>query len=210
MNMRDALLCYLVLDPAACADREPLTVAALALAGGVTCLQLRAKGGSDDAWLALATALTALARRHGVPCLINDRVELARRCGADGVHLGPRDLPPAEARRILGPSARIGYSPPSLEADPGPVDYVGLGPVFATSTKLDAKAPLGVAGLTRWRHAFAALPAVAIGGLEATRIAGLADTGVDGVAVVSAICGAPDPQAAAVACRDAVATWAAA
>ncbi len=141
-----------------------------------------------------------------VPLIVNDRVEVARAAGADGVHLGQDDLDTARARAVLGPDKLIGVSAgtaaEAARVDKALSDYVGIGSLYATPTKADAGAPIGVAGLSALAAALAPLPAVAIGGIGAGNAAEVMASGAaDGIAVVSAICGAEDPEAAARALR---------
>lgn len=142
--------------------------------------------------------LVKVCREFGRPLLINDRADVAAACGADGLHLGPEDLPPREARRVLGPEALIGvsvYGPGDLAAaeDAGAA-YVALGAIFPTATKeIDA---VGLEGLRRLRKR-TALPIVAIGGITAASVASVTAAGADGVAVVSALSGAADIEAEA-------------
>jgi thiamine-phosphate pyrophosphorylase len=136
--------------------------------------------------------------------IVNDRADIAAAAGAHGVHLGQEDGDPSRARALLGPGAIIGQSAGDLaelaRVDPGLVDYVGIGPFASTATKGDAGAPLGAAGFARLRAA-TPLPAVAIGGMGPANAAQAIAAGADGVAVVSAICAAEDPEAAARALR---------
>jgi len=189
---------YLVLDPDLVAG-DPLEAARAAMRGGVTMLQLRAKHRTDREILALAEPLADICRREGVPFLVNDRLDLALACGADGVHLGVDDLPLAHARRLGGNALIIGYSPETDEqiraAAANGASYLGIGPVFATSTKSDAGEPLGVAEFTR-RHTLSGLPAVGIGGITMQNVSKVMEAGADGVAVVSAILAHPHPQQA--------------
>jgi thiamine-phosphate pyrophosphorylase len=197
------LALYLVLDPVQCGGHaRTVEVTRAALEGGVTFLQLRAPEWHKRAWLALALDLLPLARRHGVPFVIDDHLDVALAAGADGVHIGQRDLPPEVARRLLGPKALIGWSvSDAQQVDEANrmgdlVDYVGVGPVFDTPTKPDASAACGVDGLAalcaQSRH-----PAVAIGGIQLHNAADVMRARADGVAVVSAICRAADPRDAA-------------
>ena len=136
----------------------------------------------------------------GVPLVVNNRLDVALASAADGLHVGQADLAPAAAREQLGNEAILGLSitdPHQLEAvDASVVDYLGVGPVLATATKADAARPIGEAGLAVCR-ARTLLPLVAIGGIDHTNTASVIRAGADGIAVVSAICGAPDPRAAA-------------
>jgi len=206
MKPRFDLSLYLVTDPAMTARRGLLATVAAAVDGGVTLVQLRDKDGPAPALVEIARALMALLAPRGVPLIINDRVDVARAAGADGVHVGPGDLTPAAARALLGPRAIIGFSVTAesqADAVDATVDYVGLGPIFPTDTKPDAAAALGVACFARLRPRLP-VPVVAIGGITAATVASAIAAGADGVAVVSAVCAAPDPRAAAQALRAAV------
>lgn len=205
---------YLVTDTALCAPRPVPQVVAAAVAGGVTAVQVREKVAGRRELLALTRAVQAvLADRPDVRLVVNDAVDVALLAGADGVHLGQDDLPADEVRALLGPAAVIGVSvggPAELAAvvalPPGTVDLVGLSPVWATPTKPDAGAALGLDGvrdLAAGARAAGLVP-VAIGGVHAANAAAVAATGVDGVCVVSDICAAPDPAAAARALRRAL------
>lgn len=199
---------YLVLGSADCGARSPLDVAAEAVAGGVTIVQLREKGADTRHVTELARALIGILRPLGVPLIVNDNLEATLASGAEGLHVGQDDQSPARVReclpleRILGLS--VGSAAEAATADPALVDYVGLGPVFATPTKGDAGAPLGVDGLAALRRKVPALPAVAIGGIKLASAAAIMAAGVQGLAVVSAIAGAADPAAAARALRAAI------
>lgn len=193
---------YLVTDTALCgALGVPATVEA-ALAGGVTVVQVRDPDASDEQFLALSRQVVAVCRGTGVPVLLNDRVHLVADAGADGAHVGQADMPIAQAREILGGKAILGLSaatPGEFEtarAAGARLDYVGIGPVFSQQTKLDAGAALGL-DLLADLVAVCPWPAVAIGGVKAENLAALRATGVAGASVVSAICGRPDPEAAA-------------
>jgi thiamine-phosphate pyrophosphorylase len=198
---------YLVTDTALCAPRSVPEVVAAAVAGGVTAVQVRDKTAGRRDLLALTRAVQAvLADRPDVRLVVNDAVDVALLTGADGVHLGADDLPADEVRALLGPAPLIGVSVGSaadltgvLALPVGTVDLVGLSPVWATPTKPDAGPGLGLAG-TRELAACAraaGLVSVAIGGISAANAASVAATGVDGVCVVSEICAAADPAAAA-------------
>jgi thiamine-phosphate pyrophosphorylase len=201
MRRRFALDLYLVTDRGLCAARGGLErTVAEAVAGGTTMVQLR-----DDA--TPAAELTELAKRlkrslapTRVPLIVNNRLDVALAAGADGLHIGQADTPPAEARARLGPDRFLGLSitdPAQLAAvEPALVDYLGVGPIFATATKPDAAPAMGLSGLAATR-AGTALPIVTIGGVDATNAAAMIRAGADGVAVVSAICAATDPLAAA-------------
>ncbi len=173
----------------------------LALRGGVTCVQLREKSLEAPAILAEAEEIGALCRSYGVPFLINDCVEIALRCGADGVHVGQKDRPAREVRRLLGPDRILGVSARTVEqavqAERDGADYLGVGAVFSTSTKQDAM-PVSYETVQAISRAVS-IPVVAIGGIQKENLLSLAGSGVDGVALVSAIFAAPDVEAA---CRE--------
>lgn len=196
MNLR----LYLVTDSALCGSRGvPATVEA-AIAGGVTVVQLRDPNATGAELFAAATALRDLLRPAGIPFIVNDRLDVALAARADGVHLGQSDLPVREARRLAGQDFLIGLSVSTIteavQAQELPVDYLGIGPVFATPTKTDAAPALGLPGTAEIVRV-TAHPTVAIGGINTANAADVAATGVDGLCVVSAICAAPDPAAAA-------------
>lgn len=191
---------YLVTDPGLTEARGLIETVEQAVAGGVTIVQLRDPQAKGRALAEQARALLALLAPRGIPLIVNDRVDVAAAVGAQGVHLGQDDLDPAAARALLGPEAIIGLSIGTLEelaaSDLGPVDYVGCGPVKATGTKSDAGGAIGVEGFAFLR-AHIALPMVGIGGLKAEDAADVIRAGAEGVAVVSALCAAPDVAAAA-------------
>ncbi len=195
----DPGLC-LVIGPDVTLGRDPVAVTLAALRGGVTMVQVRWKDAVTRDLMGLTHRLLALTLRHGVPLIVNDRVDVAHAAGADGVHVGQGDLDPRIARAMLGPSAIIGLSvekPDQVSTcDPAVVDYAGLGPVFGTATKPDHAPPLGIDGF-RTVRAQLGLPVMAIGGVDAGNAAALRAAGAEGLAVVSAICGAASPEMAA-------------
>ena len=160
-----------------------------ALTGGITLLQLREKNLTDREMLQEAQELLPLCHRHGVPLIINDRVQVALDAGADGVHLGQEDMSPREARAILGPDAIIGVSARTVgsaqRAEQEGADYLGVGAVFSTSTKTDAQniSPETLRQICQAVH----IPVVAIGGIGPDNILELLGCGIQGVAVVSSI-----------------------
>jgi thiamine-phosphate pyrophosphorylase len=202
----------LVTDPAMTQARGLVETALAAVAGGVTIVQLRDKDDDDATLIAAARALRAALAPLGVPLIVNDRVTVVLEAGADGVHLGQDDGDPAAARARLGPDALIGLSVTRAAeiatVDANVVDYVGLGPLFATATKVDAAPALGLAG-ARAIGARLPVPWVAIGGIDARNAADVMGAGAAGVAVVSAICAAADPAHAAADLRRAIAAGAA-
>ncbi|NVN56385.1 thiamine phosphate synthase [bacterium Scap17] len=191
---------YLVTDPALCAERGLEATVMAAVRGGVSVVQLRDKHASDAEMIAQAIRLKALLDEYEVPLIINDRIEVALASGADGLHIGQSDGDPIEARRRLGENALIGLSVQTLEqlkaVDVERIDYLGLGPVYATPTKPDHAAPLGIEGLTQLVRS-SPLPTVAIGGISLANAGEVMTSGTDGLAVVSALCSAEDPAAAA-------------
>ncbi|BFR49160.1 thiamine phosphate synthase [Nitratidesulfovibrio sp. HK-II] len=200
---------YLVTDRALCRGRALADVVAAAVAGGVTVVQLREKHADTHEFVELARALKALLAPRGVPLLINDRVDVAQACRADGVHVGQGDMHPAEVRALLGHTALVGLSVETMdqarEAETLDVDYLGVSPVFATPTKTDTAPPWGLDGLARLRAA-TGRTLVAIGGIGAANAASVLTAGADGLAVVSALCAADDPERAAAELRRAVRT----
>lgn len=198
--MSPDLSLYLVTDPALCADYGLVETVAAAVRGGVTVVQLRDKHASDAEMIAQARQIKQAIAGSGVPLIINDRLEVALASGADGLHIGQDDGEVAAARRALGPQAILGLSVQRLDQltqlDTDSLDYLGLGPVFATPTKGDHATPIGFDGLAALAAA-SPLPSVAIGGLKHEHVEKVRAAGANGLAVVSAICGTPDPQAAA-------------
>jgi len=201
MRLPDDLLLYLVLGAGDCRGRAVEEVVEAAVAGGATCVQLREKRMESATLAALGWRVKAILKPAGVPLVINDDIEAAIACDADGLHVGQEDMPPAAARRALPATMRLGLSitgPADLPtARPGEVDHLGLGPVYRTATKADAAPALGLAGLAALRAAVPDFPVVAIGGITLANAGSVMAMGVDGVAVVSAITGAEDPQRAA-------------
>ena len=191
---------YLVTDRSLSRGRPTVEIVRAAVAGGVTCVQLREKNCGTREFLEEARAVRVATREWGVPLILNDRVDIAMAAGADGVHLGQQDMPISDARRLGPPSWIIGVSAESVEdavrAEREGADYVGASPVFATPTKTDHAAPLGLDGL-RLLRAAVKLPLVAIGGIHAGNARETVRAGADGLAVVSAIVAADDPRAAA-------------
>ncbi len=190
---------YLVTDAACCGPCGVEAVARAAVEHGVTLVQLRDKSADARPMLALGRTLLALLRPAGIGLVVNDRIDVAQVLDADGVHVGQQDIAYPDARRLLGPGKIIGVSVgcerDAREAAEWDVDYVGVGPAYATATKADAGAALGPQETARLAR-ITGHRAVAIGGIDATNAAALYAAGLEGVAVVSAICSAPDPGAA--------------
>lgn len=196
---------YLVLDPELCGGLEGMVDTALAaVGGGVTVVQLRAPQWKKRQWVDAATRLKLALDPHQVPLIINDHIDVALLVDAAGVHVGQQDIRPEQVRRLIGPNKWLGLSVSNAEqmaaVEADGLDYLGVGPVFATGTKADAAPVIGLEAFARLMQA-KPLPVVAIGGIGAGRIAPLLAAGADGVAVVSAICGQLDPAVAARALR---------
>lgn len=195
---------YALIDPAV-AGGHALADLAAAIAPHTTLVQLRDKHGSTRAMIAEARALEAALAPHGVPLLINDRVDVALAAQADGVHIGQDDMPVEDARLLLGKTAIIGLSVKSVQqAEAAPLDlldYVAIGGVYGTTSKDNTAAPIGLSGLTRIveviRARKAGFPICAIAGIDAANAADVIAAGSDGVAVISALSLAPDPAKAA-------------
>ena len=190
---------YLVLDPDLCAGIGMVETARLAVAGGATMVQLRDKHAGTIGMIETGRALKQALDGTGALLIVNDDVEAAIAIGADGLHIGQEDMDAHKARTMIGPDMILGLSvetaPLAAAVDPGLVDYTGVGPVFATPTKADHKQPIGFDGLAKLVKA-SQVPSVAIGGLKADHVAQVFAAGAKGLAVVSAICGTPDPEAA--------------
>lgn len=189
---------YVILDRAVARGRDLDEILAAAIEGGCRMVQLREKAWPSGRLLPLAERLRARCRRAGVTFVVNDRVDLALAVGADGVHLGQDDLPPRAARPLLRPGMILGRSTHSLEQatrarDDG-ADYIAVGSMFATATKPDFE--LVGPDLLRRIRPLTARPLVGIGGITDANVAEVIRAGADGVAVISAVCGALDPAAA--------------
>jgi len=191
---------YLVTDRSLCQGRHVLEVIEQAVAGGVTLVQIREKDIHCRQFLEIARQTKSLLTKKQIPLIINDRVDVALAIGADGIHIGQEDMPVEDVRKLVGPSMAIGLSVNTLdqvrEANKLQVDYIGVGPIYPTKTKKDAKKPL-------LAHGFEAIsdqsihPVVAIGGITADNAADVIRAGANGLAIVSDICSADSPQARA-------------
>ena len=188
------MLLYAVTDRAWTGKQTLYEQVEAALKGGVTCVQLREKELDETAFLQEAKALCALCRRYVVPFIVNDNVEIAIACGADGIHVGQEDLAAGEVRRRVGENMILGVSVHTVEEARQAVrdgaDYLGLGAVFPTSTKTDVEQMPNET--LRAICDAVDVPIVAIGGINQGNILKLAGSGVDGVALVSAIFSAED------------------
>ena len=188
------MLLYAVTDRAWLDGKTLAEQVECALKGGVTCVQLREKTLDEESFLAEALEIKRLCNEYKVPFIVNDNVEIAKKCGADGVHVGQSDMEAGNVRSIVGDDMIIGVSvhnvEEALKAVESGADYLGIGAVFSTSTKLDA----GHVAKETVRAVCDAvsIPVVAIGGISKGNILELAGSGVDGVALVSAIFSAED------------------
>lgn len=166
------------------------------ITGGAKLIQLREKHAAPQDFFRDAVKAISIARKHHVKILINDRVDIALAARADGVHLGQNDLPPAEARKILGENAIIGFSThnqaQAISALELPVDYIAIGPIFATSTKENPDAVLGLENLQVIRQAIGKFPLVAIGGISKESARFVLEAGANSVALISALLKNPD------------------
>jgi thiamine-phosphate pyrophosphorylase len=200
---------YLVTDIVMCGELGVVATVSAAVGAGVSLVQLRAENATDDELVSLGRQVMTALQGSGVPLIVNDRVHLVEAMGAHGGHVGQGDLEIGQARALLGPAAYLGLSVQTVEhvaaarehAD-GTLDYLGVGPVWATATKLDAASPGGLETL-RQVTSVSPWPCVAIGGVNLERLPQIRRAGAAGAAVVSAICGRPDVVAATRALRDA-------
>lgn len=195
---REDMLLYAVTDRTWTGRQSLLEQVECALKGGATCVQLREKTLDEAAFLAEAVEMKKLCAQYGVPFIVNDNVELAIRCGADGVHVGQSDMEAGHVRELVGEQMIVGVSARTVEealaAQAAGADYLGVGAMFSTSTKLDAH----VLSYQTLKDICTAvrIPVTAIGGINRENLMSLAGSGVDGVALVSAIFAAEDIEAA--------------
>lgn len=199
-NKKDLQLdLYLVTDRDLSLGRSLDQVVEAAIKGGTTVVQLREKDMDTRDFIEEARRIREITSTYSVPLLINDRVDVALAVGADGVHLGQQDMPHELARKILGEQAIIGWSVETIEqaeeANAFDVDYIAASPVFRTPTKEELQQELGLEGV-RKIAALSRHPVVGIGSIKAHNAADIIKAGADGVAVVSGICSAEDPQEA--------------
>ncbi|WP_196259974.1 thiamine phosphate synthase [Pelagibacterium limicola] len=191
---------YLVLDPDLCRSLSMVETARAAVAGGATMVQLRDKTAGTAGLVAVGRALKSALAGTDAALIVNDNLDAMLAVDADGLHVGQKDMGARQARERIGHGKILGLSVETEAAvsrvDASAVDYVGVGPVFDTPTKPDHERPIGIEGLARI-VALSPVPAVAIGGLKPHHVASVMASGAEGLAVVSAICGQPDPQAAA-------------
>lgn len=207
MSPRFPYRLYLVISQDACTGMHWLKVAEEAIAGGVDLIQFRDKHLDDTAFTQQASRLKEITDRAGIPLIINDRVDIGRAIGAAGTHVGNSDTQPGAVRKSWPGCGILGYSIEYLSQLESPetvaADYLGISPVFRTATKTDTVTEWGLYGIRKIRVA-TALPLVAIGNIHAGNAAAVIDAGADCLAVVSAICAAPDPRRAAAELRTAI------
>lgn len=191
---------YVITDSKLSQGRSHEEVVRRAIAGGASVIQLRDKEASTRKLVEIGARLRALTREAGATFTVNDRLDVALAVGADGVHLGQEDMPARLARQLLGQGQILGVSATSLaealQAEADGADYLGVGPIFPTATKPDAAPAMGLEALAEVVRQVS-IPVVAIGGITSENVEGVVSTGVEGVAVVSAVVSAPDIQAAA-------------
>jgi len=191
---------YLVTDRGLCGGRPLEEIVIQALKGGISFVQLREKEISTRSFVEEAGRIKELLEPYKVPLIINDRVDVAVACGAEGVHIGQDDMPYEIVRKIMGEKAIIGLSVETWEdvvaSQKLDVSYIGISPVFATPTKTDTKGAWGLEGLARIK-AFSRHPLVAIGGINESNVREIVMAGAQCIAVVSAICTSPDPETVA-------------
>ncbi len=194
------LALYLVTDPYITKGRDLCVLVEEAVKGGVTMVQLREKDASTADFLDVALKIKETLKPYNIPLIINDRLDIALAVDADGVHIGQSDMPYHIARKLMGRDKIIGLSVESIEdvisANELDVDYIGISPIFSTPTKQDTKEPFGIEGAKKAKE-LSKHRIVAIGGINTQNIESVMDTGIEGVAVVSAILGAEDPLQAA-------------
>lgn len=191
---------YLVTDRNLSRGRSTREIVTAAVAGGVTCVQIREKHCRTKAFIDEALSIRTVLKQQNIPLIVNDRLDVALAVDADGVHLGQQDMPIKLARKIGGSSLIIGISAESIDdavrAEQEGADYIGISPVFTTETKIDTAPPLGLSGVGEIRRQVD-IPLVGIGGINHANGASVIAAGADGIAVVSAIVSAPDPGSAA-------------
>ena len=208
--IRRALRLMVITHPRPHCGRSLEVVVAEVVAAGAGAIQLRDKEAPPRALLGLARRLRAITARHGALLIVNDRLDIALAAGADGVHLGPDDVPVAAARRVVPDGFLLGHSTddPAIarRAEADGADYLGCGTVFPTTSKADAGAVIGAGGLAAVARAVR-IPALAIGGVTAGRVPLLDGSGAGGVAVISAVMAADRPADATRRLREAVEGW---
>lgn len=191
---------YLVTDRSLSLGRPLEYIVREAVEGGVTMIQLREKDCSSAEFYQLAVSLKELLAPYNIPLIINDRLDIALACDAEGLHIGQSDLPYSVARKLMGEDKIIGLSVENIqdviEANKLDVDYIGISPVFDTNTKNDTAKALGLSGVEQIGK-LSVHPSVGIGGINQSNAKDIIEAGADGISVVSAIMSASDPKASA-------------
>ncbi len=191
---------YVITDPYLSKGRSHMEVVEKAIAGGATMIQLREKESTSLDFYRLAKEVVSATKKQGVPLIINDRVDIALAVDAEGIHVGQKDLPAPVVRKMIGKDKILGVSAGNIEeakiAEKEGADYIGVGAVFSTATKSDARQAIGLERLQTVAKSVN-IPAVAIGGINHDNVEAVIQSGVDGVAVVSAIVAAENIQKAA-------------
>lgn len=191
---------YVIITTELGGGRPTLELVRQSLAGGATAIQLREKDLPARKLVELGRVIRELTRDAGAAFIINDRLDVALAVEADGLHIGQEDLPATIARQLLGPDKILGVSVGTVaearQAAADGADYIGAGPLYATKSKGDTGSPIGLKGLRAIRAAVA-IPIVGIGGINASNAAEVIAAGADGIAVISAVIGAPDITTAA-------------
>ena len=201
MAQRSVRGLYVIIDPDACAPRDAVDVARLALEGGAAMLQWRDKRREKGDQLSQARAIRELCKQHGAYFIVNDHVDLALAVGADGAHLGQHDLPVEAVRPFVPQGFIIGVSTNSADearrAEAGGAGYIAIGSVFPTASKEPARTRAASPERVRKVKSAVGVPVVAIGGINASNVDQVLAAGADAVAVIGAVCSAADPRAAA-------------
>lgn len=190
---------YFVTDRGLCGKKSLEEVVIQAVKGGAAYVQLREKDVSTRFFVEEAKRVKKLLEPYKMPLIINDRVDIALACDAEGVHIGQEDMPYEIVRKLMGQKAIIGLSVETWEdvevSQKTDVNYIGVSPIFSTPTKTDTKGAWGLNGLAKIK-VFSRHPLVAIGGINESNVREVVKAGADCIAVVSAICAVPDPEAA--------------
>jgi len=189
---------YLVIGTNNCAHHSLFDIIAMGIAHGVNIIQLREKNASTEEVVRIGKTIQPFLRKRNVPLIINDDIKAAKILNADGVHIGQHDTAYEVARKYLGSNKIIGLSIENAAQVAAikkysDLDYIGVGPIFSTNTKKDAAKSLGIAGLKKIKNLIERVPIYAIGGIDLNNIDDVMQAGIQGAAIVSAICGAKDP-----------------